>query len=341
MWGWDNDMDVFKLAFETIVVGLLAFLWLGTAIDLLSPSFFTQKLPAFVRDNQTLIGVGGLSLAYCLGSAISPISGQLVNDEHWPLNLDAIRCWVSIEEDRRMVDTKAGTRLVREYESLNGLTDCHCSYWDIFFPPAEGGNQRTFKWPSRIQYVQSRQAIQRDPNKEKILTIFRLRESKILSQGSDKTEVFRQLRERITVLRGAVFSGFLLFLISLFGCVAPVYHEAVRWRKTEWGRPLIGTALAVFFCFFAVKNGIEDLRHPDIFDMPVLEGLLGLITLFGGFLAFYGVRPRPYLKVRFLLVVGCFFALTYGGWMWSEVIYDQQVINSCAVSQTVAETVKP
>jgi hypothetical protein len=333
-------MDVFKLAFETTIVGLLAFLWLGTAIDLLCPSFFTQKLPPFVRDNPTLMGVGALSLAYCLGSAISPISGQLVNDEHWPLNLDAIRCWVSIEEDRRMSDTRAAIKLLKEYESLNDLSHCHCSYWDIFFPP-ETAHQRTFKWPSWIQFNQERQAIPEDTNREKILTMFRLRESKLLSQGSDKTEVFRQLRERITVLRGAVFSGFILFLICLFGCITPVYHEPFQWRSTQWKRRLWRALLVVCLFLFALYNAVQDLKHPNIFDMPVLEGVLGLVTLFGGVLVFYGVKPRPYLKVRFLLVVGCFFALAYGGWIWSEVIYDQQVINSYAVSQTVAEVAKP
>jgi hypothetical protein len=46
-----------------------------------------------------------------------------------------------------------------------------------------------------------------------------------------------------------------------------------------------------------------------------------------------GVTTRPYLKKRFLLVVGFFAALAYGGWTWSEVIYDQQVISSYAVME--------
>src|SRR5260370_15467025 len=78
-------MDVFKLAFETTIVGLLAFLWVGAAIYLLFPDFLANltysKGSAFAKDNQSLLGVGGLTLAYCLGSAILPISSQLVNDE--------------------------------------------------------------------------------------------------------------------------------------------------------------------------------------------------------------------------------------------------------------------
>ncbi len=97
-------MDVFKLAFETMIVGLLAFLWLGVAIDLVLPTFFARIVPAaaVIEKNQTLISIGVLSLAYCVGSAILPISSQLVNDEHWPLSEDAIRCTVFIQQDERL-----------------------------------------------------------------------------------------------------------------------------------------------------------------------------------------------------------------------------------------------
>ncbi len=95
-------MEVFKLAFETTIVGLLAFLWVGAAIYLLFPDFLANvtysKVSAFAKDNQSLLGVGGLTLAYCLGSAILPISSQLVNDEHWPFPEYKIRCQAFITE---------------------------------------------------------------------------------------------------------------------------------------------------------------------------------------------------------------------------------------------------
>src|SRR5260370_10963284 len=79
-------MDVFKLAFETIVVGLLAFVWLGVATYLFSPDFLidllSRRIPAYAKDNQTLLGVAVLTLSYFLCSAILPISPQLRNDRH-------------------------------------------------------------------------------------------------------------------------------------------------------------------------------------------------------------------------------------------------------------------
>jgi hypothetical protein len=98
-------MDVFKLAFETTIVGLLTFGWLGVATHLLFPDFqfdsIRQKFPDFAKNNPTAIGVGLLILAYCLGSAILPIANQLVNDEHWPLPENAIRCLVFKQQQKR------------------------------------------------------------------------------------------------------------------------------------------------------------------------------------------------------------------------------------------------
>src|SRR5260370_33836083 len=99
-------MDIFKLAFEPSVAGLLAFLWIGLAPYLLFPAFVTalvkEKIPAY--SNQTLLGVAALTAAYCLGSAILPVANQLVNDEHWPLTESAIRCQVFTRHEQLFED---------------------------------------------------------------------------------------------------------------------------------------------------------------------------------------------------------------------------------------------
>ena len=135
-------MDVFKLAFETMIVGLLACTWLSVAIDLLFPTFFSWLISSIGGKNENLIGLALLSLAYCFGSAIMPIADQLLNDEHWPLPEYAIRCWVSMEENDRLKDISEDTELLPNYKSTEDFEVCRCSYWDIFFKKDQDKNSQ-------------------------------------------------------------------------------------------------------------------------------------------------------------------------------------------------------
>ena len=46
-----QEMDFFKLAFETIIVGLLTFLWQGATIQLLFPKFIRSIFPLLQKRN--------------------------------------------------------------------------------------------------------------------------------------------------------------------------------------------------------------------------------------------------------------------------------------------------
>jgi len=159
--------------------------------------------------------------------------------------------------------------------------------------------------------------------------LFQLQESAVLNQSSDKTERIRQLHERIVVLRGAVFSGFALFFVCL--CA---YFARESGGKAHWLRTGCGILLALIFTVFALHNGYRDLVNGNIFDIPVLESLLAVITIFGVFVVCRGLETRQFQNKRYLLIALFFLGLAYGGWMWSEIIYDQEVMSSFAVLQT-------
>jgi hypothetical protein len=311
---WVMHMDVFKLAFETIIVGLLAFLWLGIALYLLSPTLFRKISTAIFERNPTLIGVGLLSIAYCIGSAILPISNQLLNDEHWPLTEDSIRCEVFKEQQDRLSEAQPHDLLGFYKLTANFKADdlkVNCISW------SSPQNPLSAWWrPDPEQTAMTR----------KIATLFDLQETKILSQESDKTDRFRQLMERVVVLRGAVFSGFVLLLICVFAYFAPLSEQTVKW---PWR--VVGLSLCGIFMLVAVCNGLEDLHKFTIFDIPILEAILFLVAVFGIYLSVYGVQTHAFRSPLFLFALGFFAVLVYGGWLWSEVIYDQQVINSFAV----------
>src|SRR5258708_30135144 len=118
-----------------------------------------------------------------------------------------------------------------------------------------------------------------------MLERFEMVETKILNQETEKTDRLKLLNERIVVLRGAVFSGISLFLICLFGTIAPRNGDSFPWKRRLWG-----TLLAIALTLFSIVNGLEDLSHFQISDISVLESLLGVITLFGGFLFYSGLK---------------------------------------------------
>jgi hypothetical protein len=358
-------MDIFKLAFETTVVGLLAFLWIGLATYLLFPAFVTalvkEKIPAY--GNQTLLGVAALTAAYCLGSAILPVANQLVNDEHWPLTESAIRCQVFTGQEQ-LLENIDYTALPKDKGlSLQNLHPIHCSYWARVFAPTEasGLGHKLIAVAKRIPlflrlWVGVEDQTEKDDNaiaatckkeetptkgcdkfkQKRILALFQIEESAVLNQISDKTERLRLLHERIVVLRGAVFSGFVLFFVCLCAYFARETGDNAHWIRTGFG-----ILLAAVFTIFALHNGYRDLENGSIFDIPVLESLLAAITIFGVFLVCRGLQTRQFQKKRYLLIALFFAGLAYGGWMWSEIIYDQEVISSFAVLQSEAATQKP
>jgi hypothetical protein len=350
-------MDIFKLAFETTVVGLLAFLWIALATYLLFPAFVRtlvqERLPAYA--NQTLLSVAALTAAYCLGSAILPIANQLVNDDHWPLTENAIRCQVFTRQEQLLENTYYSALPKDKNLSLEKLRPIHCSYWAPVFAPARtaGLGEQHIQIGKRIwKFLNLWVGVDEKPDEDdktafarcekaqapgqdcdefkqkRILALFQLQEKAALNLGSDKTERLRQLHERIVVLRGAVSSGFVLFLICLFAFFAREPGQKAHWISTA-----CGILLGLVFAAFALLNGYRDLIHANIFDIPVLESLLAVITIFGGFLVWQGSETRQFQRKRYLLLAIFFAGLSYGGWMWSEIIYDQEVINSFTVLQ--------
>jgi hypothetical protein len=356
-------MDVFKLAFETTIVGLLTIGWLAVAAYLLFPDFqfasIAENLPDFLRSNLTALGIGVLLLAYCLGSAALPIAKQLVNDEHWPLNENAIRCQVFTQQEMnlKLVFELAPPVLPKQKAfSPADLKPRHCSYWAPIFernagaPDKKIGILKRLEWfarrwigllpsadehrtespPEELETIcKTAESTECDEFKaRRILTIFQQEETAVLSQPSDTNEDLRQSRERIVVLRGAVFSLFVLFLICL-----PAYFARANGSASSWIRPALGILIGAILTVFALANGLDDLAHANIFDIPVLESLLVVITIFGVVLAFKGAKHKRFQSKRYVLITLFFTGLAYGGWMCSEILYDQQVINSFVVLQ--------
>ena len=360
-------MDIFKLAFDTTLVGLLTFLWLGLAIYFLFPDkvealLFPAKqkplppdkqkaLPRLIdsatsdKSSNAALGVGVLTLAYCLGSAIVPISNQFVNDEHWPLNENAIRCQVFLTQELNLRSVNESALPKAKGISLEDVQPRHCSYWAPLLHPDDTEKTHTavrrflkiwlqWSWPGGDN---ENEALD-EHKREQILTLFQQQEAAVLnlSRDSENTERLRQLHERTVVLRGFVFSLFNLCMMFIFALLDRVDGEASHLVKM-----VLGILLTIVFLAFAVSNGWHDFKRHDINDIPVLETFLAATSIFGLVVIIKGIKSPAFSMKRCLLlaVFALFFAsLAYGGWMWSEVLYDQQVTSSFALLQKLEQT---
>ncbi len=133
------------------------------------------------------------------------------------------------------------------------------------------------------------------------------------------------------MLRGAVFTGLSLLLLCTFAYCAKVRGQPAPRLKTA-----IGIVLTSSLTIFVLWNGYQDLKGRDIFDVPVLETLIGAITLLGLVLAVRGVTTRPFVRVLILVGIAFRSALAYGAWMNSEIRYDQQIIGAFAIGEKQA-----
>jgi len=69
-----------------------------------------------------------------------------------------------------------------------------------------------------------------------------------------------------------------------------------------------------------------------------MELVLGEIALLGLIMSIKGVRSRPYIASWTVPVAIFVASLAYSGWLWTEVVYDQLVIDSYLVAVQKLET---
>jgi hypothetical protein len=285
-------MDALKLAFDTIIVGVLALPWLARlalAIDL-----FLASKPGQAKQLVSLLQSGGsqvpaaavgvvlFSMAYLLGAAVSRISGDFFNDDDLflPITADGIRTAVYCAPAERTF--------------LTG------SFSD--FGPHVG---REF----------SAAACGKGADHAPVNELFDLQESALQQLGSDKTTVLNQLHSQISVLRGAALNGVIAFVLCLFGLGANRTGRRVPWWCAAGALFGVGT-----FALFR-HWGRSDLNDPPIMEFTVI--VLGVTS---GFSLWAGAPPRRYGS--WLLLSSLLTGIAFFAWWWTEILYDQLVLHS-------------
>jgi len=292
-------MEALKLAFETVIIGLFALPWLWVMIDLVNPDLLTRArishLIRFIPEEMRspAIGITVFCLVYLVGSMITPVACQFLNDSDM-----------------------LGKILPTE-EKIQAST-----YQKIGVP---ANTDQAI--PAKIKLVSFSSPGSGQPggyNAE-----FLHDEGALLLRGPESCERLNRLHEQLTVLRGATFSAFALMVLCGFAwCGRCAKKGAASAAKvTGWSdwRRWVALVGAVLILSIAVLGLWEDRHSLDSGDMPILEVVLLVLGCLGLYIASCGTRSRLKFHGTMFLFAVCFTVICYTGYGCTEKSYDQAV----------------
>jgi len=338
-------MDALKFAFEILIVGALALPWLAMLILMFAPAgteserdvdSLNVSLSVIPVDSRAAVGVVLIvAVGYLLGSAVSRISKNLLNDELWrsfPTE-DKIRaqvyhdeyCTENVLADLNFPETEFSTHSNIPRALCPEVAAVAASLAEELHPVSGTPMKDSLaKKRARLRQLSSTSEEQEEFSR-RVEEIFRLQEGKLLLSGEDKTDRLKQYYDQITVLRGAAFNGVLLLAFSAFGLLATLRARFPRHRLVNALAFVPGGLFSLY--------GIYSLQHHWLLnadarysDPPLAElvcfllGVVGLLVVLKARTATYYV---PTAMVATVLTV-----ISFGGWWWTEVMYNLQVIHS-------------
>jgi hypothetical protein len=335
-------LDALKFAFEILIVGALALPWLAVLHRTFpsgSSSVFKFDLSFVPEGARNLVSVAlVIAVGYLLGSAVSRFSRDFFNDELWrPLPTeDVIRD--SVYFDEYCADKRVAFPYVYWSRSI------HLAPLSPFCPEKlKGAAEEAKVTADKMDTPDKTKASAEKKNgaaafrnlsaddsevfDERVQEVFRLQDSELMLQGVDKVDRLKQYFDQITVLRGAAFNGFILFSLALFGIIGKLKE---RWSKHRVLVLLtfLPAAMAVIFTLYSFWRHWYHGAHGIYSDPPLAEIVILLVSAVGLYLAWRPDRETPYFQICIIAMI--VMVVTFGGWWWTEVMYDLQVIHSLA-----------
>jgi hypothetical protein len=300
-------MEFLKFAFDTLIVGVLALPWLAIFIRMFAPGIFLDEpgktfplltaLPEHTRE--AIASAMIVALGYLLGSAISRTSGDFFDDEFWG-----------------GLPTESAIR-------KSVYADEYCGKENVFLAQKLPGE---LIHPHPPALCAAKPGLIGDPGI--ILEYFRRQEATLLLAGGEKNARLKEFHDQIVVLRGATMNGLILFVSSIFGYCAEI-RRGLTWRNIRKPLSFMPAWGLVLYGCWSIRHHFHELgdSHPMPYsDPPLAELVLVVLGTLGLLAASHDEHPRFYRNACLLALVVTMIA--YGGWWWTEVIYDQQVIHS-------------
>ncbi|HJX90747.1 MAG TPA: hypothetical protein VJ372_09635 [Pyrinomonadaceae bacterium] len=271
-----------------------------------------------------------VAAVYFLGSAISPLATQLLNDADMPapfIKIQDIRTGAYLEYSDDLLKLGPGTVCGRLYCATAQLR-CKCQ---PKVPPQHTVSpQECWKGAAaQLPCKNCQSQVDEEDCGKSVDSVFLVQEQAVFKRGSDQTERVSRLFERAIVLRGAVFNGFAFVVLCCFSYLARARDKpfSSSWSNLEMTvRTLLLIAISVPLICMGWIWGKQDLHHHDPSDPPIMEAGLIILGCIGLFTLTKGVVKRPHLGV---LVVGFILTiLAYGSWAWTEFLYAKNVIGA-------------
>ncbi len=330
-------LDALKFAFEILIVGTLALPWLAILnrmIDSGAISSVPSYLSVLPRSARSTVAVAVvIAFGYVAGSAISRASRDLFNDELLrPIPTEArIR-------DAVYQNEYCGQELIYMDENL-----------PLFNEPSSS-DKSSVSTAHKQKLIHQKYKTAFCPGKETpeqldshIQEMFSLQEGELLLLGQDKVDRLKQYYDQITVLRGAALNGFILCVVCAFG-----YFGTLRTRWSERGNlrflAFLPSVLLLLYGTYGLWGHFNDLslRAHELYPTKdptlaeVLEGLYSdppFAELVIILLSTVGFFANPKVEhaasyIRTCAVAAGVSLVCFGGWWWTEVMYDLQVVHS-------------
>lgn len=325
-------MDALKFAFEILIVGALALPWLAVLIHMFSPGgvptspvdtleSFLSVVPRHARDIVGMVVI--LAVGYLLGSAVSRISRSVFDDELWGGLPTESRIRDQVYHDEYCKENLLGALHLPEFQIKEHprLPEWLCVQSTQNSPDKPRTNDPRFLGlfhPRKTANAMSFEAL--------VQEMFRLQEGELLLDGEDKVERLKEYYDQIDVLRGAALNGVLLFALCLFGCFGNLRARQGHriWRLLTFLPAFIVTGYGAY-SLWSHWTSRSETRYSN---PPLAEVVLLMLGLAG----FYLTRKAKAETARFYLrtcaAAAVFTLISYGGWCWTEVMYDLHVIHS-------------
>lgn len=338
-------LDALKFAFEILIVGALAIPWIAVLCRMFPGREYSELkfdlgfVPSAARNGVEIAVV--LAFGYLIGSAVSRFSLDFFNDEMWqPLPTeDLIRDNVYFNEycGAQFFPYKYWSKPVhlQPVPDFCPKEDDQSKYKQTSVSPP-GSSPMDNKYKSFAELSEDKYK----GFNELVQEVFRLQDSVLLLEGVDKIDRLKQYFDQINVLRGAAFNGFILFSLALFGVIGQLKK---RWAIHRALEPLffLPALAGIIYALKSLWNHWLVNANSRYSDPPLAEIVVFLLAVIGLLVAWKpeGQKPGkelPYARICCIALV--LIVVSIGGWWWTEVTYDLQVIHSLAEIGETVET---